>query len=653
VPHADHKHAMPANPVSYGSPGASAVADTSSDGVATTLPRSDHRHAREGFGAPSTQAFGDAAATGSALTVPHSDHKHAMPANPVPAFGSPAASAVGDTSGDGVAATLPRSDHRHAREGFGTPGTAAFGASPAAGAATTVARSDHAHGMPANPTSFATPTIALGTAAAGGVLGTVIRSDATIAAFDATAPTPSAVADAAATGSAAVAARRDHVHGREAFGAPGASAVGDPTANGTALTPARSDHRHAREAFATPAVGLGIAAAPGSAATLLRSDATLAAFDATVPVTQAFGDTAAVGAAAVAARRDHKHGVPVAAAYNAITNPACNIFQLGNSGAAAADGTTWADAWTWFQSGGGAIQHNAYAVNGMGVGSSNYSGDVLQMLVTTADTSIGAAEYYYLRQLIEGYNVQPLGGSMSLSFYFLAVKAGTYSVSLGTRSGGYFYVMEANVAANTWTYCAFPNIPAPPVWEGDMRKQIGLFLRLVLAGGSNYQTSSLNAWNAAARWVSTNQVNGVDAINNAVYWYGVNLVPGPYAIPYRPQDYQAELERARRYRQRYAAGSSQTYGPSFSDGTTTGMGIIALSTPMISAPAAVFTGASTFWHYQLSNVFTPTGVALVAATPVLVRVSLTGMAGLTNGASGLFMDSGGGTSGITLEAYPT
>jgi len=35
-------------------------------------------------------------------------------------------------------------------------------------------------------------------------------------------------------------------------------------------------------------------------------------FDATVPVTQAHGDAAATGSAAVAARRDHVHGMPVA-----------------------------------------------------------------------------------------------------------------------------------------------------------------------------------------------------------------------------------------------------------------------------------------------------------------------------------------------------
>lgn len=126
--------------------------------------------------------------------------------------------------------------------------------------------------------AFAAPTIALGSAAAAGVAATVIRSDATILAFDSTAPVTQAIGDAAAVGAAAVAARRDHKHGMPAF--------------------------------ASPAVVLGSAAAAGAAATVIRSDATIAAFDSTAPVTQAFGDAAAVGAAAFAARRDHKHGMP-------------------------------------------------------------------------------------------------------------------------------------------------------------------------------------------------------------------------------------------------------------------------------------------------------------------------------------------------------
>jgi len=61
---------------------------------------------------------------------------------------------------------------------------------------------------------------------------------------------------------------------------------------------------------ATPAVVLGAAAAAGTSPHFLRDDDTIAAFDTTAPVNQAFGDSAAVGSAAKAARRDHKHGMP-------------------------------------------------------------------------------------------------------------------------------------------------------------------------------------------------------------------------------------------------------------------------------------------------------------------------------------------------------
>jgi hypothetical protein len=135
-----------------------------------------------GLGAtPVTQAFGDVAAGGSALTASKNDHRHGMPALGV------------------------------------SPVTQAFGDVPAGGGAVTAAKTDHRHGMPADPTpAFATPAIALGTAAAAGSAGTVIRSNSTIAAFDATAPVTQAFNDAGNPGTAVVAARRDHRHGMPA-----------------------------------------------------------------------------------------------------------------------------------------------------------------------------------------------------------------------------------------------------------------------------------------------------------------------------------------------------------------------------------------------------------------------------------------------------
>jgi hypothetical protein len=81
----DHKHAREAPggggaPLTYGTPGASAVGDTAAQGSNAAVARSDHRHGREGFGNVATQnLMGAAAANGSATTVARSDHVHGTP----------------------------------------------------------------------------------------------------------------------------------------------------------------------------------------------------------------------------------------------------------------------------------------------------------------------------------------------------------------------------------------------------------------------------------------------------------------------------------------------------------------------------------------------------------------------------------------------
>jgi hypothetical protein len=92
--------------------------------------------------------------------------------------------------------------------------------------------------------TFATPAIVLGTVAAAGAATTVIRSDSTIVAFDATMPTTSVPTDAAATGSAAKAARRDHVHGREPLSNVIPLVEAGSGAPGTSVLWSRDDHVH-------------------------------------------------------------------------------------------------------------------------------------------------------------------------------------------------------------------------------------------------------------------------------------------------------------------------------------------------------------------------------------------------------------------------
>jgi hypothetical protein len=198
-----------------------------------------------------------------------------------PAYATPAF-VLGTAYAAGAAATVVRSDATLAVFDATSPSTQAFGDSAVVGSIAFAARRDHKHAMPANPVAYATPGVVLGSAAAAGSAATLIRSDSTIAAFDATSPSTQAFGDTAVVGTIAFAARRDHKHAMPA----------NPVA------------------YAAPAFTLTTSNATGAAATLIRSDASLAIFDATVPSTASFGASAATGSIAFAARRDHVHGMP-------------------------------------------------------------------------------------------------------------------------------------------------------------------------------------------------------------------------------------------------------------------------------------------------------------------------------------------------------
>ena len=96
--------------------------------------------------------------------------------------------------------------------------------------------------------SFTTPNLTLGTANAAGAANTVIRSDATILAFDGT--NPAGVGTAAVVGSQAVATRRDHVHAHGSLGTiANAHAAADITNAVATNTPTTHTKQYAVSAF--------------------------------------------------------------------------------------------------------------------------------------------------------------------------------------------------------------------------------------------------------------------------------------------------------------------------------------------------------------------------------------------------------------------
>lgn len=133
--------------VSYGSPVAIIVGGSSSDGVATTVARSDHHHALAPFGSSAgtfTEGNDPRLSDSRTPTAHASSH---LPAGSDP-LTTAAAGAIqpDDASAVGTANSFARSDHKHsivaAAPGSITPGDVA-----AEGVATSFARSDHVHAL--------------------------------------------------------------------------------------------------------------------------------------------------------------------------------------------------------------------------------------------------------------------------------------------------------------------------------------------------------------------------------------------------------------------------------------------------------------------------------------------------------------------------
>ena len=164
--------------------GSGTVAHSSTSGITAT----DH-HAAPAAGPDANVTIDATGAAGTSSTFARSGHGHQLVTS------ATAAVAIG-TAAAGTSGHSPsRDDHVHPT-GAGTPSTQAFGDAAATGTGPAASMTDHKHAMPANPVTFATPGLTLGTANAAGVATSVIRSDATLLAFDATVP--------AAVGTAAV-----------------------------------------------------------------------------------------------------------------------------------------------------------------------------------------------------------------------------------------------------------------------------------------------------------------------------------------------------------------------------------------------------------------------------------------------------------------
>ena len=255
---------------------------------------------------------------------------------------------------------------------------------------------------------------------------------------------------------------------------------------------------------------------------------------------------------------------------NVVINGGFQIFQRATAATAQTDGAyKTADRWIGFISGGGAYTTQKSTGHLADTGHDT----ALKMDVTTADTSLGTADYYSIVQRIEAQNLQHFqygtaaAKTITLSFWVRATKTGTSCVTVAKNdSTQYNYVAEYTInASDTWEHKTITIEP-----NSDIKSASGAIVNdngrgmqviFILGYGSNYTGGTANAWNDSADFATTNQVNHMDSTSNDFYITGVQLEVGDSATPFEHRSYGDELARCQRYYYRRTGDPDANYIP--------------------------------------------------------------------------------------------
>lgn len=178
-----------------------------------------------------------------------------------------------------------------------------------------------------------------------------------------------------------------------------------------------------------------------------------------------------------------------------------------------------------------------------------------KLTVTGTDTSLGTTQYQRFIQPIEGVNVRHLNWGTS------SAKTVTFSFYVNSSLTGTFYVHAFNSAANRSFVSAY-TINTANTWEkkiitipGDQSGTwltttgVGIYLGFSLGTGTNFQTSTLDAWQGSFKMAGSNQVNF--AGTNGATWKvtGCQLEVGSQASPFEHESYSDTLTKCQRYYQ--------------------------------------------------------------------------------------------------------
>jgi hypothetical protein len=224
---------------------------------------------------------------------------------------------------------------------------------------------------------------------------------------------------------------------------------------------------------------------------------------------------------------------------------------------------------------------------------------------TTADASLSSTDFFYMRQKLEGQNIQVFkkgtsnAEAFTLAFWVKSHVTGTFTCELidadNSRSCSQSYTVSS---ANTWEKKVL-NFPADTTGVFGNDNGSSLEVQFWLAAGSGFSSGTLaTTWESTTTTdrVASGQVNLASSTDNNWYITGVQLEVGTFDAnsipPFQFEDRATSLARCQRYC--YQEDNFDTYhnqANGFFSSSTLFIGLVALPVALRSTPTLVTSGS--------------------------------------------------------------
>ena len=339
---------------------------------------------------------------------------------------------------------------------------------------------------------------------------------------------------------------------------------------------------------------------------------------------------------------------------NLIINGAMQVAQRGDT-ASVTSGYGGADRFKFDRDGATAV---TLKQGGSGVSPVSEGFSYCQHIdITTADTSMGSANYNLLTTRLEGYNLQGIqkgtanARELTLSFYIKSTVTGTYIAELVDQSNSARHVNKAYTvsASNTWEHkvITFPADTTGTITSDHNRR---LDINWWLGAGSTYNSGTLQtSWGSdtdANRAVG--QVNAVNSASNDIMITGVQLEVGSVATPFEHRSYADEFLRCCRY---YFFTNAQHFFIARGNNSDGFVGFVETQVPLRASPSVTLTAGLRHWGIDSnsSSTTTPT-IPSFRANQKGIRINQTGHSGVNDDCVMTVQTDGNDGQGLAFDS---